>query len=67
MAFTNEGTLDRIFRVIFGIVLLYLGWSGIVTGGVGTVLKYLGFLPLLTGLIGWCPLYQVLNFSTKKN
>lgn len=62
----NEAGWDRILRVIFGLVLLYLGWAGVMTGAPGTVLKFLGFVPLLTGLIGWCPLYSLLRFSTRR-
>ncbi|MDP2291850.1 MAG: DUF2892 domain-containing protein [Actinomycetota bacterium] len=61
----NEGTADRVIRVVAGIVLLALGWGEVVTGTLGTVLKVLGFVPLLTGLIGWCPLYAVAHISTR--
>lgn len=61
----NEGTADRVIRIIAGITLLALGWGGVVTGTLGTVLKVLGFVPLLTGLIGWCPLYAVAHLSTR--
>lgn len=61
----NEGTADRVIRVVAGIALLVLGWGEVVTGTLGTVLKFLGFVPLLTGLTGWCPLYAVLHLSTR--
>ncbi|PWH13783.1 MAG: DUF2892 domain-containing protein [Anaerolineae bacterium] len=64
MTWVNEATWDRIARVVLGVVLLYLGWSGVVGGTLGVVLKFLGFVPLLTGLIGWCPLYSLLKFRT---
>jgi hypothetical protein len=62
----NEASWDRIARVLLGIVLLVLGWAGVVAGGWGLFLKIIGFVPLLTGLIGWCPLYSLSKFSTKK-
>jgi fatty acid desaturase len=62
----NETGWDRIVRVVLGIVLLYLGWMGIVTGGWGTFLKIIGFVPLITGLIGFCPLYAIFKFRTNK-
>jgi len=62
--FMNEASWDRALRVVLGVVLLYLGWAGIVTGTAGTVFKIAGFLPLLTGLIGWCPAYRLLGIST---
>ncbi len=62
----NESSTDRIIRVILGIVLLVLGWAGIVTGGFGVFLKWFGFIPLLTGIVGFCPLYALLNMRTNK-
>lgn len=64
MSFTNEAPWDRIARVVIGIVLLYLGWADIVTGGWGTFLKFFGFVPLATGLVGWCPLYALFRYRT---
>ncbi len=61
----NESMLDRVLRVVLGIVLLYLGWGGMVGGTLGLVFQYLGFIPLLTGVIGWCPLYSLFGFRTK--
>ncbi len=66
MSFNNEAGWDRIVRVILGIILLYLGWGGIVTGGWGVFFKVIGFLPLLTGLLGWCPVYTLFKFRTNK-
>jgi hypothetical protein len=63
---TNESSLDRIIRVIFGIALLALYFTGTVTGGIGIVLIVLGAVALLTGLVGFCPLYALLKLNTKK-
>ncbi|WP_299027185.1 DUF2892 domain-containing protein [uncultured Thermanaerothrix sp.] len=62
----NEAGWDRVLRVVLGLVLLILGWGGIVSGGWGTALKILGFVPLLTGLVGYCPLYALLKVRTNK-
>lgn len=64
MGFANEADWDRIARVALGIVILYVGWAGVVTGGWGTFLKLIGFVPLATGLVGWCPLYALFGFRT---
>jgi hypothetical protein len=66
MKFANESTTDRIVRVVLGIVLLALGWGGIVTGGWGVFLKIVGFIPLLTGAVGYCALYSLFKINTKK-
>lgn len=62
----NEAGWERFARLVLGVALLWLGWGGVVTGTPGAVLKIAGFLPLLTALIGWCPLYAVLGFSTRR-
>ncbi len=63
---TNEAGWDRIIRVVLGIVLLYLGLAGVVTGAGGFILDVLGVVFLLTGLVGFCPLYAVLGLRTAK-
>lgn len=62
----NLGTTDRLVRLVAGLVLLVLGWSGAVDGLAGTILKFLGFVPLATALIGFCPAYLPLGLSTRK-
>jgi hypothetical protein len=55
----NEGTIDRILRIVAG-----LGLISIVFIGPQTPFGYIGIIPLLTGLFGWCPLYQLFGMST---
>jgi hypothetical protein len=62
----NEANWDRIARVVLGIVLLVLGLGGTVGGVLGIVLDILGVILLVTGLVGFCPLYTLFKFSTKK-
>jgi len=64
---TNESGLDRIIRVIAGIVLLALYFLGTVTGVLGIVFIVVGAILLLTGLVGFCPLYALLKFRTNKS
>ncbi len=56
---TNEGLLDRIIRVVLGVVLIALA----VTGR-WAPWGWIGVLPLITGLIGFCGLYQILGIKT---
>jgi hypothetical protein len=63
----NEANWDRIARVVLGILLLFLGLAGVASGVVGIVLDIIGGVLLLTGLVGFCPLYAILKFSTKKS
>ncbi len=55
----NEGTLDRVLRVILGLVLLSL-----IFVGPQTMWGLIGLVPLATGLVGICPLYSVLGIKT---
>jgi hypothetical protein len=64
---TNESNVDRIIRVVVGIVLLFLGFGGALTGSLAVVANVLGVVMLLTAAIGFCPLYAVFKFSTLKN
>lgn len=56
---TNEGTIDRILRVIAGLVLISL-----VFVGPQTPWGWIGIVPLLTGIVGFCPAYRLIGLST---
>ncbi|HAE26019.1 MULTISPECIES: YgaP family membrane protein [Hyphomonas] len=58
---TNEGTIDRVLRVIVGLALI-----AIVFVGPQTPWGWIGLVPLLTGLVGTCPVYSVLGIRTCK-
>ena len=60
---TNEGTLDRVLRVILGIVLLVVGF-GAMDGTAGVIVGLVGLIPLVTGLVGFCPIYRLLGICT---
>lgn len=55
----NIGGTERAVRVLAG-----AGIMSLAVIGPGTPWAYLGAAPLLTGLIGWCPPYALLGFST---
>lgn len=55
----NEGTTDRVLRVVAGLALIALA----ATGTVG-MWGWIGVVPLLTGTFGFCPAYTVLGIST---
>lgn len=62
----NMGGIDRIIRIVAGLVLIVLGFF-VLSGTWGIVVGIVGFIPLLTGLIGWCPLYLPFKISTRKS
>jgi hypothetical protein len=55
----NEGTVDRVLRVILGIGLLSL-----TVVGPKTMWGYIGLIPLITGVIGTCPIYTIFGMRT---
>jgi len=55
----NEGSLDRLLRIIVGLAVLAL-----VFVGPKTPLGWIGVVPLLTGLVGFCPAYRIFGIST---
>jgi hypothetical protein len=59
MAFKNEGTIDRVLRVVAGAALVSL-----VFVGPETPWGWVGLVPLVTGLVGNCPVYSLLGIST---
>lgn len=60
---TNEGSIDRILRIIVGLALIALA-LGFIPGVKPSVWGWIGVVPLATGLIGWCPAYTIFGIST---
>jgi uncharacterized membrane protein YhiD involved in acid resistance len=54
----NVGMLDRVVRVIAGLVLAVVG-IGVLGPIGGYVLALIGVVLILTGLVGFCPLYRL--------
>lgn len=55
----NVGTIDRVVRLVAGVVGLSMVFAGPQTNW-----GYLGLVPLFTGLIGSCPAYQIFGINT---
>ena len=55
----NVGGIDRILRIVVGLVLLGLTFLGTI-GWWGLI----GLVPLGTALLGFCPLYPLLGMNT---
>jgi hypothetical protein len=56
---TNEHPIDRVLRVVVGVILLSFA-----VVGPRAAWGYLGLLPLLTGVVGTCPIYSFFGFDT---
>lgn len=55
----NVGGIDKILRIVAGLVLIALAVLGF-----GTPWTWIGIVPLATGLVGWCPAYTLLGVRT---
>ena len=62
---TNESTADRIVRIVLGLILAALAVTGVATGALTALAWVVAALLVVTGVVGFCPLYAVLRFSTK--
>lgn len=60
----NEGTLDRIIRVLIGSTLAILFFTGILSGVLGYISVILGTILLVTGITGFCGIYTILGINT---
>lgn len=59
---SNVGGIDRILRVVAGVVLIALA----ATGTIG-MWGWIGVVPLATGIFRFCPAYPLLGISTCKS
>lgn len=60
----NESPVDRAVRIVLGIALLAAGAAGLVGAPIVYGIWVVGAIALVTGLVGFCPLYAILRFST---
>ncbi|MEZ5104597.1 MAG: DUF2892 domain-containing protein [Draconibacterium sp.] len=56
----NVGTIDRLLRIILGLVIAILGvllnsWWGLIA-----------IIPIATGLFSFCPIWAIFKISTVK-
>ena len=59
----NMGTIDRVLRVILGVIFIALA---VQNQGAWWVLGVLGIVFIGTSIIGFCPLYLPLGIKTFK-
>lgn len=57
---SNTGKVDRIIRVIVGVLLV-----GNVFTGLQSPLGWVGLVLIVTGVFGTCPVYSLLGINTK--
>ena len=62
----NVGGLDRIGRVILGVVLIALAYFDVLSGTVAIVAYIVAVIALATGLIRFCPVNVLFGINTCK-
>lgn len=55
----NVGGIDRILRIVVGLVLIALTLAGTIG-----VWGWIGVIPLATGLFKFCPLYPLVGINS---
>ncbi|MBF0368958.1 MAG: DUF2892 domain-containing protein [Magnetococcales bacterium] len=55
----NVGGVDRLLRVVVGVVLILLVFMG-----PKTIFGWAGLIPLLTGIFKFCPFYPLFGLNT---
>lgn len=62
----NMGTVDRIIRFVFAVVVAVLYFTGVISSTLAIILGVLALIFLATSIIGFCPLYAPFKLSTLK-
>ena len=65
--YRNAGTIDRILRVIIGVVLIYFGFintSFISQGLLAVLVGAMGIVNISVAVSGICPVYTLAGIST---
>ena len=60
----NVGSTDKIVRLLLSVVFIILFMANVVTGVMGYVLLGLAVVFILTSVVGFCPLYTLINANT---
>ncbi|TDL99552.1 MAG: DUF2892 domain-containing protein [Flavobacteriaceae bacterium] len=62
----NMGSVDKIVRALFALIVGLLYFFEVISGGFATVLGVLAAIFLITSVVGFCPLYSVFGIRTNK-
>lgn len=62
----NESGMDRIVRLVVGVVAVVLAFSVGAGSVAGLVLLVVAAIMLVTAAVGFCPLYRVFGISTNR-
>jgi len=60
----NVGMIDRVVRIILGIVLIGVFVLNMVAAPWSYLVALIGLIALVTGAVGTCPLYSIIGLNT---
>jgi hypothetical protein len=61
----NVGSVDRVIRVVLGIVLLALALTQVLTSALAVIAIIVGVVLIVTAVFSFCPLYAAFKLNTK--
>jgi len=61
----NVGTVDRLARIVLGLVLIAFALGYIAPGTSWSWVGWIGVVPILTALFSTCPAYSLFGISTR--
>ena len=62
----NEHPVDRAIRIVLGLVLGSIALAGAVAASLVYLVLVVAAIALVTGVAGFCPLYALVGFSTRR-
>lgn len=60
----NVGGIDRVVRILLGVVLLVLAFLHVITGTAAVVAYVVAAIALVTGLFRFCPAWAIFGINT---
>lgn len=62
----NVGEMDRIIRLVVGVILAALAWFGIFSGTIAIIAYVVAAIAIITGLFKICLIYKIIGVNTCK-
>ena len=63
----NVGGLDRVIRVVIGLVLIALGLFHVLTGTSALVAYVVAAIAIITGVVRFCPAWAMFGINTTRS
>jgi len=62
----NMGTIDKVIRILFAVVVVVLWLTNVISGVLAIILLVLSAVFVVTSFLGFCPLYLPFGLNTNK-